>query len=82
MSVAAEPVALGLKVIELAVVVILPGAVAPVALHVFLDVVGEVARAMERDVDAGMLRVSLQVLPRILLTDPIHPRFGGTQVRQ
>ena len=29
-----------------------------------------------------LLRVSLQVLPRIQLTDPIHPRFGGTQVRQ
>ena len=29
----------------------------------------------------GMLRVSLQVLPRIQLTDPSHPRFGGTQVR-
>ena len=28
-----------------------------------------------------MLRVSLQVLPRIQLTDPIHPRFGGAQVR-
>ena len=29
----------------------------------------------------GILRVSLQVLPRIQLTDPSHPRFGGTQVR-
>ena len=28
-----------------------------------------------------ILRVSLQVLPRIQLTDPSHPRFGGTQVR-
>ena len=27
------------------------------------------------------LRVSLQVLPRMQLTDPIHPRFGGAQVR-
>ena len=27
-------------------------------------------------------RVSLQVLPRTQLTDPIHPRFGGVQVRQ
>ena len=31
--------------------------------------------------NAATLRVSLQVLPRMQLTDPIHPRFGGTQVR-
>ena len=29
-----------------------------------------------------ILRGSLLVLPRIQLTDPIHPRFGGTQGRQ
>ena len=41
--------------------------------------VGDLATATP---GAILLRVSLQVLPRIQLTDPSHPRFGGTQVRQ